>query len=94
MRIRYRKTALSDLQEIRSFIRKSNPHAAQRVIAEIRNRVDGLARLASRYRAGPVEGTRELVIVKYGYIVTYLIDGQDVIVLSVFHASNDRPRGG
>ena len=55
MGIRYRRTALADLEEIRSFNRKSNPHAAQRVIAEIRSRVDGLARLARDTGLAPLK---------------------------------------
>jgi addiction module RelE/StbE family toxin len=94
MRIRYRKAALADLEAIRSFIRKSNPHAAQRVIAEIREHVTGLAHFAASCRAGPVEGTGELVVVRYGYIVTYRIEADVVVILAVFHAAQDRPRGG
>jgi toxin ParE1/3/4 len=94
MKIRYRRAALADLASIREFIRKSNPHAARHVIAEIKRLVDGLVDFPDRYRGGPLEGTREVVISKYGYIVTYVIEGHDIIVLSVFHAAQDKPRGG
>jgi toxin ParE1/3/4 len=94
MRIRYRKTALADLEAIRAFIRQSNPLAAQRVIAEIREYVGTLSRFASRYRSGPVEDTRELVIARYGYIVTYQIEHDTVVILAVFHAAQEKPRGG
>jgi len=94
MRIRYRTEALADLAKIRAFIHLSNPRAARRVLAEIRARIDRLTLFPEKYRAGPVEGTRELVIAKYGYIVTYRAEPGVVTILSVFHAAQNIPRGG
>lgn len=94
MRIRYLKSALSDLEQIRRFIRQSNPLAAQRVVAEIREQVAKLSTFSERFREGAAQGARELVIVRYGYIVTYRIEPRAVVILSVFHAAQDKPRGG
>jgi toxin ParE1/3/4 len=93
MRIRYLKAALSDLEQIRRFIRQSNPLTAQRVVTEIREQVAKLSTFSARFREGSVEGTRELVIVRYGYIVTYRIDSSAITILSVFHAAQDKSRG-
>ena len=93
MKIRYRRVAIADLAGIREFICKSNPLAARRVIAEIRRRLNGLSNFPEKYRAGPVDGAREVGISKYGYIVTYTIEGEHIVILSVFHAAQDKPRG-
>lgn len=93
MRIKYRKAALADLAGIRAFIRKSNPRAAQRVIGEIRKRVSELPNFPEKFRVGAAAGTRELVIGRYGYIVIYEVEPAHVVILSVFHAAQDKPRG-
>jgi toxin ParE1/3/4 len=64
------------------------------VIAEIRSKIDRLSLFPEKYRAGPVEETRELVVAKYGYIVTYRIEAGGVVVLAIFHAAQNIPRGG
>jgi plasmid stabilization system protein ParE len=94
MRIRYLKAALADLEAIRARIRVSNPMAAQRVIAEIRGQIATLSTFASRYRAGSLEGTRELVVLRYGNIATCRIEADVVEILAIFHAAQDVPRGG
>lgn len=94
MKIRYRRTALADLANIRAFIATSNPHAARRVIAEIRGRIDRLSLFPEKCRIGPLAGTRELIVAKYGHIVTYRFEATEIIILSVFHAAQDIPRGG
>jgi toxin ParE1/3/4 len=94
MKIRYRRTALADLADIRAFIAASNPHAARRVIAEIRGCIDKLLPFAEKYRVGPVEGTREIVVTKYGYIVTFRIEPAEIAIVAVFHAAQNIPRGG
>jgi toxin ParE1/3/4 len=93
MKIRYRRTALADLANIRAFIAASNPHAARRVVGEIRGRIDRLSLFPEKYRAGPVEGTRKLVVAKYGYIVTYRIEPAEISIIAVFHAAQNLPHG-
>lgn len=94
MRIRYRKKALADLAEIRAFIASSNPHAAKRVMAAIQSRIRTLLPFPDNCRAGPVDGTRELVVMRYGYIVTLRVEANEVVILSIFHAAQNKPRGG
>jgi len=54
---------------------------------EIREAVSLLQSQAMLGRIGQIDGTRELVIQRYPYLVIYEVDPGCVRVLSVFHTS-------
>lgn len=93
MRVRYRASAKADLARIHAFIARDNPPAAKRVIRRIREQVRTIATFPEKHRTGDVDGTRELVENRYGYIVVFLVDGNWIDIVSVYHASEDRDRG-
>ena len=43
-------------------------------------------------RPGRVPGTRELVVLKTRYLVPYVVQGDQVIILRVFHTSRRLPQ--
>ena len=71
MRVRYRPTALAQLDAIFTYIEARNPHAAARVLHEIKRSIDRLADFPYSSRTGEVPGIRELPIARYPYIVFY-----------------------
>jgi len=81
------KEALADLRGIRAYIARDNPAAARRVVTKIRNGVDVLKDHPEIGRPGRLEGTRELVIRQYPYIVAYRLAESAVHVLAVVHTS-------
>lgn len=81
------KEALADLRGIHDYIARDNPAAARRVIKKIRDGVDILKEHPGIGRAGRLEGTRELVIGQYPYIVAYRLADSAVHVLAVVHTS-------
>lgn len=81
------KEALADLRGIHSYIARDNPTAARRDIKKIRDGVDILKEHPGIGRAGRLEGTRELVIRQYPYIVAYRLMDSAVHVLAVVHTS-------
>ena len=91
MRIRYRRAAKADLARIHAFIARKNPAAARRVIAEIRQQIREIGNFPEKHRPGFLEGMRELVDPKYGYIVVYALPGDLIDIVAVFHASEDHP---
>jgi toxin ParE1/3/4 len=92
MEIVWRPTALNDLESIREFIAQENPQAATRVHSAIRSAVDPLAGYPNLGRAGRVDGTRELIVVDFPYIIVYRVLEEQVRILSVMHTSRQWPR--
>ena len=94
MKIRYRPTALAQLDAIFDYITARNPAAAHRVIARIKRSIDMLADFPRSAKASEIPNVREMPIVRYPYVVFYTIDdvAQEVIILRVRHTSQDTER--
>ena len=90
-RVVWLKEALNDLRGISQFIAKDNPPAARRVVSKIRDDVSVLRDHLEMGRHGRIAGTRELVIVRFPYIVAYRHVADDVQVLAVIHTSRRWP---
>jgi addiction module RelE/StbE family toxin len=90
-RVVWLKDALDDLRGIGQFIAKDNPPAARRVVSKIRDDVSLLCDHPETGRHGRVDGTRELVIVQFPYIVAYRHVAGDVHILAVVHTSRRWP---
>ena len=91
MKIRYRPTALVQLDNIFSYITVHSQPSAHRVIARIKGSIDRLADFPYSGRASEIADIRELPIVRYPYIVFYAVDelADEVLVLRIRHASQD-----
>ncbi|MEQ1712464.1 MAG: type II toxin-antitoxin system RelE/ParE family toxin [Hyphomicrobium sp.] len=91
MKVRYRSTALAQIDAIIAFASDRNPAAAGRVLRTIKNSIDRLAEFPYSAQSSEVPGIRELPIVRYPYIVCYTVDeaAQEVHVLRVRHTSQD-----
>ena len=64
MRLRWTAPALRDLEAIGDYIARDNPAAAARVVTDILDRTDRLAKHPHIGRPGRVPETRELVVTK------------------------------
>ena len=73
MKLRYTAYARDNLVKIRSYIAQHNPQAASRVINHIRQQAQLLSDYPHLGKEGRCEGTRELVISLYPYIVAYRV---------------------
>ena len=91
VRIRWLRTASSNLDAAMEYIARDNPDAAKKVYAYIRARVAELAKHPEIGRPGRVFGTRELVIEKYPYLIPYRIRDKEVQIIRVFHTSQRLP---
>lgn len=92
MEIIWRSTAFDGLERIRRYIATEDPVAAERVFRDILSVVDHLAAAPALGRAGRVEGTRELVVPRTGYLVAYAVVGGDqLVIVAVQHAAQDWP---
>lgn len=81
------RRALAHLAEIRRYVALDKPEAATRLAARIVAVVAALREHPHLGRAGPLPGTRELVIGRTPYIVIYRTRRGAVTILSVIHAA-------
>lgn len=91
MKIRYRPTALKQLDSIFGYIANRNPTSAEKVRIRIKQSIERLAEFSFSGRASKVPEIRELSIVRYPYIVFDAVNEstQEVLILRVRHTSQD-----
>ena len=89
MRIRWTSDAVTDLENIVSYLHREHASAAPAVVRTIVDTIAGLTRFPNRGRPGTVPGTRELVMPTLPYIVVYSTTDQAVHLLHIFHAAQD-----
>ena len=95
MKVRYRRRAQLDIENIYQYIEKRNPRAATAVVARIRFATERLGLLPFTGHAGRARGTYEWVVVGLPYIIVYEIDekADEVAIIAVFHGAQDRDDG-
>ena len=86
----WKATAIADLLAIIDYIADDNPDAAQSLKDEIEDKVARLPAHPQMYRAGRVDGTREMVV-RPNYIVVYAETPDLVTILRVLHAAQQWP---
>lgn len=91
MRIKWLGDAVNDLVEIRKYIATDNPGAACNVAERIKKEVANLKEHSSMGRPGRVEGTRELIISGFPYIIPYRVRNDVVEILRVLHGARKWP---
>ena len=91
MRIRYTTQARDDLVEIHSYIANENRVAAAKVIRTIREQIRILVDHPHIGRRGQIDGTRELIISHYPYILAYRVIGETIEIVTVWHTARDYP---
>jgi toxin ParE1/3/4 len=92
MRLRYARGALSDLDEIFSYIARDNPRAAARLVTRIEQVA---ALIAERPYIGTM--TRKSNFRRFpvgNYLIVYEIGADEVIVQYVRHGARRRPWEG
>ena len=80
------------LQEIRAYVAKDKPDAAERLATRIVAVVEALRNYPHLGRAGADPGIRELVIGSTPYIVLYRVQGKRVTISTVWQGSQQKER--
>ena len=91
MRIRWLRKALQNLDEEAAYLSQQSPQVARRFVESVNAAVNRLAEHPAMGRPGRVQGTRELVITDFPYLVPYRVRNQSVEVLRMFHTSRTPP---
>ena len=94
MRVIWTAPARRDVRSHVSYVAERNRDAAQKLRADIRQSVGGLADYPNRGRPGRVQGTRELPIVGTSYVVIYRVMEAQVEILRVLHGAQEWPSSG
>jgi toxin ParE1/3/4 len=85
--------AIEDLRELRAYIEKDDPAAAQRIALHVIRDVETLLPDNPEMgRPGRIPGTRELIVPGTPFIVPYRLIGDTIQVLRVYHGSRRWPR--
>lgn len=92
MKIRYRRRAQLDVENIYDYIQQRNPRAANQVVARIRYAAERLGALPYIGHVGRARGTYEWAVVGVPYIIVYEIDetADEIAIIAVFHGAQDR----
>lgn len=79
--------ALARLREIRDYVARDKPRAAERLAMRIVAVVETLRNHPHLGRLGAEPGIRELVIGGTPYIVLYRVHGQRVVISTIWHGA-------
>jgi toxin ParE1/3/4 len=94
MIVAFTQSARADIAAIYDYIAPDSPTAARRVASAIERATHRLSTFPQSGRIGAVETTREIVVPRLPFIAVYRITSDAVEVIAVFHAAQDKPRGG
>ena len=84
--------AIEHLAQLRSYIAHDNPKAADRVAATLLAAVERLAEQPQPGRPGRVAGTREFVVPRTPYVISYRLRGDRLEIVAVFHGRQKWPK--
>ncbi len=87
MRIEWTRSAARDLRELREYIARDNPRAAEAVAFGILEAVERLAEFPASGRPGRKANTRELVVAGTPFVIPYRITAGSVEILAVLHGA-------
>jgi toxin ParE1/3/4 len=82
--------ARTRLQEIRAYVARDKPKAAERLAIRIVAMVETLRSHPHLGRVGAEPGIREIVIAGTPYIVLYRVHGWRVVVSTIWHGKQRR----
>lgn len=92
MWVRWLQKANRNLDAEADYIAQKNSNAAADMFVYVKSKVDALGEFSYSGRPGRVPGTRELVVDRYPFVVPYLVVGDELHVLRVFHTRRKLPK--
>lgn len=85
MRIRWLTPAIENLDNAASWIAKDNRQTAEDFVAAVQKTVLLIEQVPSAGKVGRVQGTREMTVLGYPYLIPYRVVGDELQILRVFH---------
>ena len=87
MRIVFTEAAMSDLYDLRNFLRPLSAVGLRRITEAIEGRIRTIADNPGLGRPTPRDDVREAVEPKYGFLIPYLMRGDTLFVLRIYRSS-------
>lgn len=84
--------ARARLQEIRAYVARDKPDAAERLATRIVSLAEALKQHPYLGRAGSEPGVRELVVGGTPYLIFYRVRGRRVIISTIWQGAQSRKR--
>ncbi len=91
MQIRWTKRANNNLQQIKQYIARDNPQAADNIVLRVIEAIEILATHPNAGRPERVPGTRELIVAGTPFLAPYRVKDGYVDVLRVLHCAMQWP---
>ena len=91
MKVRYTETAFAELTEIFHYIAADNPKAAKAVVARLERLTESLRGFPHMARFVDEQGAHIVRIGRYPYLLFYVVNGDEIVILHVRHASRRSP---
>ena len=92
IKVKWLRVARQNLDDEATYVAQDDAAAASRVVERVLEAVALLAQQPGLGRPGRVPGIRELVVLKTRYLVPYIVNGDLVTILRVFHTSRRLPK--
>lgn len=92
MRVKWLRRALENLDDEAACIADDSPRMAAEFVLHLRASAAKLADQPNMGRPGRIDGTRELVVTRFSYILPYRARGGSVEILRVFHTARKWPK--
>lgn len=90
MEVRFTIDALAHVAGIHRYIEARSLHAADRITSRIFSETDRIGRFSHIGRPGTVFGTFEWTVSGLPYVIVFERDGNEVIILGIFHGKQAR----
>ncbi|KRA80682.1 type II toxin-antitoxin system RelE/ParE family toxin [Altererythrobacter sp. Root672] len=84
MQIRYRRSALADLNAIEAFYLEQAPHAIHHVLADIRAAIGILAHFPRVGKRIGQRGLRRILTRRYRYMIAYRAERNEIEIIGIF----------
>ena len=91
MRLTWSPRARGDIYAIHDWVRQHSEQGATRVIAEIRKTAELIARHPSIGRSTDRPPIRVLPVVRFPYLIYFVVQSDEVIILHVRHGARRDP---
>lgn len=92
MHIHFEDDAQADLENIRSHLEPRNPTACQKVLISIAATIDQLESFPFLGRYGRIDGTRELSVTRYPFVIVYTLpDEYNIHIERILHTAQKYP---
>jgi toxin ParE1/3/4 len=91
MTVRFTLEALAHIAGIHSYIEARSPRAASRVAERIYAEAERLGEFPQLGHVGAVSGTYEWTVPGLPYVIVHqLSENDELVILAIFHAAQDR----